>query len=198
MLNGEAGRGQPRLVRCSVDGCEKRPSWGHFCEGHYSRLRKFGDVQAHKPLKARTRNLGMPCSVEGCGRPAFSRRLCRAHYQRWFNHGDGFDRSPAKNGVALVGSRRIRTDGYIEVKRAGSRRWRIEHRAVMEDVLGRALHKDESVHHRNGNRADNRIENLELWSRYQPSGQRVQDKVAWAREIIARYGDLVERMAVKS
>lgn len=61
---------------------------------------------------------------------------------------------------------------------------------VMAEHIGRALLPDENVHHKNGDRADNRIENLELWSKFQPAGQRVSDKLAWAREILARYGDL--------
>lgn len=46
------------------------------------------------------------------------------------------------------------------------------------------------VHHKNGNRSDNRPENLELWSKSQPPGQQVEDKVRWAREILERYEPL--------
>lgn len=64
-----------------------------------------------------------------------------------------------------------------------------EHRVVMEQIIGRPLRPDENVHHRNGVRDDNRPENLELWAKTQPAGQRVADLLAWAREIEARYGD---------
>lgn len=83
------------------------------------------------------------------------------------------------------GGRFVHASGYAHVRQpdhpgADRNGYVLEHRLVMERHLGRRLSTLESVHHRNGDRSDNRLENLELWAcskRKQSPGQRIVDLI---------------------
>lgn len=57
----------------------------------------------------------------------------------------------------------IRSDGYASVKDDDGK-WILEHRQLMERHIGRKLDTREHVHHKNGVKDDNRLENLEVLS----------------------------------
>lgn len=206
-------------MTCSIEGCEKTITARGWCGAHYRRWHKYGNPEAvairkpaaatgtKKPCRACGRTLDRgefpqgwsPCRdcrrglhfsdgkrCHSCSTPISNRTttgLCRPCFGDYRRSGGEPKRltGRADGYVILTGHRdhpNSRARGHI-----------LEHVKVMSDMLGRPLLPGENVHHKNGVRDDNRPENLELWVVHQPQGQRAEDLVAWAQEILERYGD---------
>ncbi|CAH2606430.1 HNHc domain-containing protein (plasmid) [Rhodovastum atsumiense] len=149
------------------------------------------------------------CSVYECIRIAREDGLCVEHFKVRHGRPPSVVRKcdePEKKRKPEFFKRFLQKSGYVTVRVPanfpGAVRmqrgfwWIMEHRMVMQNMIGRPLRMNENVHHKNGIRHDNRPENLELWVTSQPCGQRVKDKLAWAREFLATYGTKAERGAI--
>jgi HNH endonuclease len=168
------------VVHCSFAGCNGVVKAKGLCKRHW----QFEAMR--DPKRDR-------CAVAECERPTQARKYCSAHYHR-LNRGLALT-APIKPHAA-PGAGYVK-DGYHLISNVPA------HRLIMEQSLGRPLSAGETVHHKNGDRLDNRLVrghelhcpgtccNLELWSRRQPSGQRVSDKLRWARQLLAQYADSV-------
>ena len=165
------------MTLCSVENCGAKHKALGFCRKHYA-LKK----QRDKGILPRTAR-GI-CRIPECGKSTHAFKLCGNHYQIFKMNGDPKSRKRAKNGSGCT------RDGYRCISVNGKQVK--EHRHVMEQHLGRKLTKGENVHHKNGIKTDNRLENLELWSTSQPWGQRVEDKVEWAKQILRMYGEMYD------
>lgn len=173
---------------CAVPGCGRRAVTRGWCHGHYLRWSRQGDVKADVPLARPVRDV---CSLPDCARGAHSAGYCRSHARRQRLYGDpragGPIRQHGTGGSISHGYWAVVVPPELRHLVPPGRRKELEHRLVMAQQLERPLLADEVVHHKNGDRLDNRAENLELWTTVQPKGQRIEDKLAFARLIIARY-----------
>lgn len=188
---------------CAVCGRKVRNHKSGLCNRHYHRLLKYGDARGGPRPKGNVERAD--CSV--CGKPARCSGLCKTHYDQRVRGETPHlvkDRYPRGEGhVTTNGYRKVPAEGHPNADKTGGI---LEHRLLMSRALGRPLSENETAHHRDGQRTNNSIgpcyakrecdcpgnprHNLELWSTKQPKGQRVADKVACAREILALYGRL--------
>jgi hypothetical protein len=181
---------------CAFPDCGRYTYVKDLCCGHYTQKHRGQDLV---PLFTRRLRPVLMCEAPRCTRPARSSKtpICDRCDQRR-RKGISSERPFAGEEVS---NPRLTSQGYLEVsippthwlhpygtgKAWQTTRYMKHHVFVMAEHLGRPLEKHENVHHLNGVRSDNRIENLEIWSSSQPAGQRISDKVDWAVEILRLY-----------
>ena len=96
------------------------------------------------------------CDIEGCGRKHLAVGLCSLHWNRQYKKKPMNGPPYYARGWLLHGYRWISTPDGREM---------LEHRYFMEQHLGRRLHVDECVHHKDGNKTNNDLRNLEVVDR---------------------------------
>lgn len=142
---------------CQKCGKSFTPHWAtvRYCSDRCRGTERRACLQCGKRFERRRQTKGLFCS-----------RICKGQYQHW-----------------PLGSTRLDPKGYVLIKVApnspgtfGTKQtWMFAHRHVMQQHLGRPLSPTEQVHHRNGNKTDNRLDNLELWSANHGNGVRADD-----------------------
>ena len=182
-------------VKKAVKEYQQRPEMKKWQKEYYQRpeVKKAGRERQRLPevkkaarerlIKRRNDPAHPRCVVQNCDSASETKGMCIIHYTRFIT-GRPLD-GPARRRKMKVGEKHTRKSGYIDKMTIHG--VKIEHRYVMEQHIGRPLLKHETVHHISGERADNRIENLELFSSSHPAGQRIQDKLKHSKEIIAMY-----------
>lgn len=163
-----------QVIHCTFKDCKTTKIRAQLlCDKHYRLLKK----------QSRALCSIIDCNIQ-CDR---SEKWCNKHYQRYLKHGDPTKllvREKGEGTITSEGYKVIYSKGHPNAKKDGRM---LEHRFIMSELLGRPLLDNENVHHKNGNKLDNRPENLELWVRSQPCGQRADDLVVWAKQILHLY-----------
>jgi len=162
MAAGELANGENPRYRQDEHG-----QWWYYGSTQRTRARIKNCVICERPFLWTAFHHNDTCS-QSCGQKSF--------------HGKHKGEFLGSNSWRWKGGRQVRR-GYVFIHQpthpscqGNKRAYVAEHRLVMEAQLGRYLESRETVHHKNGVRDDNRPENLELWGKSHPPGQRVNEQ----------------------
>jgi hypothetical protein len=186
------------MRKCTVEGCETGAMSNGLCQTHYGQASGANQTAAKTAKEARPkasilRRVG--CKIDGCAGDNWARGLCRVHYRQAAYLGTLVEIGDAsKRHVASPPeSTHEGPHGYIWRQLPGRRVY--EHRYVMEQHLGRKLERWETVHHKDGDKANNELDNLELFSAVpQSAGQRPVDM---AKYLLTKHPDVLREVAAE-
>jgi len=148
---------------CKVEGCNEPVKARGYCSRHTYQFYKHGKIISAGKMKDPSRK----CSVPGCNRKHKANGYCEAHNQQFKKYSRITSQEiVGRNGKSYAGSKGssyiliMKKDHPMANKRGYVRRSHL----AWEKHTGHIVTPPEVIHHKNGNKHDDRCENLELFS----------------------------------
>lgn len=154
-----------REGNCRALNCDNAILAGGYCGKHYQRYKKYGNANEPSHWQGRPKS-GKDYTCGICNK-VFYRRISEiqkgsTHYCSRHCAFIGQKGKPKKIKPIEQSNWRINRKGYLETTR--QRKRILQHRLIVENHIKRPLIKGEIIHHLNGIKTDNRLENLALCS----------------------------------
>jgi hypothetical protein len=148
-----------REKECIVEGCHNlQQTRDGYCLKHYKRFKRTGSVELQK---------NEPKKCKYCDRMAVARGMCNKHYQNWLRHGDAQYTDKIRKGTNKHGYKKSQG------------KYRVQHRKIAAEMLGRDITPQEVVHHIDMDKLNNNKENLYVCNKNEHSSIHQQlNKVA--------------------
>jgi hypothetical protein len=184
-LDAPSGLGYFDQKFCSEADCENPQMALGLCGFHYKRFKTGIPFDQYRKQRY---GPDATCLADLCEEKPKSHGYCKFHAER-VRHGVEVNK-PKKKAKTIsdipllteIESFNWHNNSHNYLSTHIGKKEILQHRVLWEAHNGRKLEKFENIHHINGIRDDNRIENLELWTKPQPCGQRPEDLVAWVIE----------------